>query len=261
MNEQHPHDLEASVRHRAAQFEYPPTPDLAKALRQQTRHTATRHGHHARLRYVVVAIAFAALLLWPLAAPLRAAVERLWRIGAVEIIVATPVPMTAARETATPMHDLTPSLTQARIEGQTTLAEAKERVPFRIRLPAYPADLGPPDQVFVQNINDTTVIMVWLEPGSEQPFLSLQALNTDMVARKLLFADDQSQHTMVNGEPAVWIDMPHVFEYVVPDGQPQLQEGRIVQGNVLIWAADTLTYRLESSLSLTEARRVAESLR
>jgi hypothetical protein len=81
-----------------------------------------------------------------------------------------------------------------------------------------------------------------------------------MVARKLLFASEQAQQTTINDELAVWIDMPHVFEYVVPDGRSQLREGRFVEGNVLIWTHKGLTYRLESMLSLAEARRVAESL-
>jgi hypothetical protein len=270
MNEQHPHDVEASLRRRAAQLEYPPTPDIARAVRQRIDDNKREHRQRILLPRMLMIIALAVLLILPFAAPLRAAVERLWRVGAVELVVETPVPFAPTALPITPVPAAPtvsatptsrPSSTQAPLAGQTTLAEAQDRVPFEILLPAYPADLGPPNQVFVQDIDGPTLIMTWVEPGSQHVFLSLQVFSSDIVARKLLFADDQAQRTTVNGDPAIWIDVPHVFKYVVPQGEPGLQEGRLVQGNVLIWTGDTLTYRLESSLSLAEARRVAESLR
>jgi hypothetical protein len=36
---------------------------------------------------------------------------------------------------------------------------------------------------------------------------------------------------------------------------------RLVEGNVLVWEQDGLTYRLETKLSLSEAVKIAESLK
>ena len=49
-----------------------------------------------------------------------------------------------------PTVELAPGPILLNLAGATTLAEASDGVDFTIRLPTYPADLGPPDQVYLQ---------------------------------------------------------------------------------------------------------------
>lgn len=44
-------------------------------------------------------------------------------------------------------------------------------------------------------------------------------------------------------------------------GHIDLKSRGLIEGNVLVWEQDGITYRLESALPLEEAVRVAESLR
>jgi hypothetical protein len=63
----------------------------------------------------------------------------------------------------------------------------------------------------------------------------------------------------VAGREAAWTQGPYVLAYQHPLGE-ELDMRRLVEGNVLIWFENGLTYRLESDLSLEETVRVAESL-
>ncbi len=72
--------------------------------------------------------------------------------------------------------------------------------------------------------------------------------------------------TQVNTQRALWLTgAPHVLVTLDRNGQPLLDFERPVNANTLIWETgdfDTgVTYRLETSLSLAEAIKFAESLR
>jgi hypothetical protein len=137
------------------------------------------------------------------------------------------------------------------------LSEAQALLPFPIRQPTYPADLGQPDKVFVQEMNDgePVVILVWLEPDNlEEVRLSLYQIGNDEFAFKQ--TTRLVQETTVNGEWAIWVEGPHLLQLVDSGRQPWL----FVEGNVLIWAEENQTYRLESGLSMEEAVRIAESM-
>ena len=69
------------------------------------------------------------------------------------------------------------------------------------------------------------------------------------------------EETTVDGERALWVRGPHLLQFREKNGNVDYDTRRLVNGNVLIWQEDTLTYRLETDLPLEEAVRVAESLR
>jgi hypothetical protein len=96
----------------------------------------------------------------------------------------------------------------ADLAGETTLSEALARVRFPIRLPTYPADLGPPDRVFLQNLGGQALILVWLEPGSQtQAELSLHILGPGVEATK--GPPESIAFTTVHDQPAVWATGPY----------------------------------------------------
>ena len=168
-----------------------------------------------------------------------------------QVDLASPV---VPASTATPAPTLIPSLLD--LAGRVSLEEARDLVDFPVRLPSYPPGLGDPDLVLVQKLGDEMLVLIWLDPAKpDQVALSLHAFGP------LSFAGEKSpprliEQTEVNGNPAVWAVGPYVLRLTNGD----LDLRRLVNGNVLIWQEGEITYRLESSLPLEEAVRVAESL-
>jgi hypothetical protein len=143
------------------------------------------------------------------------------------------------------------------LTGETTLAEALDSASFSIQLPAYPPDLGLPDHVFLQDMQGQVLVLVWLDPADPLRIrLSLHQYVGKENITGLKYSPPVVQKTSVNGQAAVWAEGPYLLE--LTNGDYQLV--RLIEGHVLIWAQDDITYRLESDLPLTEAVRIAESL-
>jgi hypothetical protein len=203
-------------------------------------------------RRALVALALLVLLLGLTLAvpPARAAISRVLHLGNVTIFRSAP----AATST-----EPTPLTSVLDLAGETTLSNARQQAHFTVRLPAYPADLGPPQRVYVQDLGGAAVVLVWLEPGRpNQVRMSLHELSSDIWVQK--FAPRVIQETSVHGQHALWTDGPYVVQVVSPE-QTTYAERRLVSGHVLIWAEGSITYRLETGASLQEAVRIAESLR
>ncbi|MEJ2747525.1 MAG: hypothetical protein P8183_06410 [Anaerolineae bacterium] len=271
MNEQFFEAWGQQVRETAVTFPYPPTPDIAGAVRQRL---VARSSRTVKVRRRVAwAVVLLLLILGGLLAvpPVRAAVWRIIRAGAITIFVNEPAPTDIPPATATSTMDAasalsagvppTPTLQPADeyifdLATPVTLAEAQAAARFPLRLPTYPQDLGEPDQVYLQGKDwPVTVILIWLKPGQpDQVRLSLYYIEADNYAYK---SAENIEVTAVNGKTAFWVDAPHIFQLQDGRSQPWL----FVEGNVLIWWTDEgVTYRLESGLPLAEARRIAESL-
>lgn len=66
--------------------------------------------------------------------------------------------------------------------------------------------------------------------------------------------------TEVNGNPALWITGEHALT-LYDEGLGSLTGmTRIVEGNVLLWQVEDVTYRLEVELDLSEAIKLAETI-
>lgn len=262
--------IEQRLQRAARSFAYPPTPDLTRRTPLPAR-AGMRLPRPRRALTLVVALVIALSLL---AVPqVRAAIGAWLRIGVIEIVPSTPVPAASTAESLAPpqvptaLPTITPiASSQATVlrdlAGATTLEDARRRVGFAIRLPSYPADLGSPDRVYVQNLDGTSAILVWLDPADpERVMLSLHLLSSDAFARKTNVEPSSIEETRVGDQPAVWIDAPHLLEIYDSSRQRTLALRRLVAGHVLIWTDGDLTYRLETDRSLVEAVRIAESLR
>jgi hypothetical protein len=261
MNEQHPLDFrEDALRATAQALSYPPTPDLAGAVRRRLAREATLATPRRVVprRVVWAALALAVLLAALLVAPrAEALVRALFQIGGIQIVVVTPTPPPGPA--ATPGPTPPPPAALLDLAGETTLAAAQQG-PIPLRLPAYPADLGPPDRVYRQDLDGPAVILVWLVPGHpNQVRLALYELSSRVIGEKLAGDRTLLAETTVHGLPAVWVRGPHILQFY-RHGQIDMTGRRLVDGDVLAWEEGGITYRLESTLSLDEARRVAESL-
>lgn len=249
----------------ASRLDYPPTPDLAVAVMSRLSTAARPRLISRRFAWTltVIVILIASLMLIP---PARAAILDFIQIGIVRIFRTEPTPVTAPqpqnRSTMVPVT-ATPSVTpQAlipileEIAGETTLEEAQRRVDYSISLPTYPPDLGLPDRVYVQDADGDMTILVWIDPQQpEKVRMSLHLVPTGSWAIDKM-NPAVVQETQVNGQPAAWAVGPYPLRLSNRD----LQFERLIQGHVLIWRDGSLTYRLETDLSLEEAIKVAESL-
>lgn len=242
-------EWEARVQETARHLTYPETPNLAARVRLRSR--SGRRWHPA-WRWATALLLFV-LLLVAAVPEVRALVLEFIRVGAVRIfpvqVSETPPVYYPGQPTPLPSTRLMP--------GETNLTEARAKSGFDFQLPAYPADLGQPNHVYLQDRGEKLVTLVWLKAdGSER--LILEILDEQLLASKFSSLED-SQPVTVNGEEGgLWLPSPHwVIYFFSQDG---FILSRVVQGSVLIWQADGLTYRLESDLRLDEARRVAESL-
>lgn len=246
-------DWEARVQTLARAFTYPPAPDLSRTavLRPAV-------GRPAIRRWVWAAVIALVLLAGLFSIPsVRAAVVEFLRLGAVRIFLAEPTPSPGPHQESAPPPPPTATASASLLDlaGETTLAAARQQTPFPILLPTYPAGLGQPDHVFVQELEGPTIVLVWMQPGQPARVrLSLTQIGAGFSfdKRNLRMIEESS----VAGRWALWLDGPHLLE--ASNGDPKLR--RLVQGHVLLWEQGGVTYRLETELSLDEARKVAESL-
>lgn len=256
---------EARLRDAARTFPYPPTPDIAGAARLQLAEEAGRKsGLRGRLthRRLIWAALIALLLLGGLLAvpQVRAALVEYLQIGAIRIFLVEPTPTpTPPPSTATPQPTPTPIASLLDLAGETTLTEAEQQAGFPIRLPTYPADLGQPDAVFLQELGGPVVVLVWLDDAQpDRVRLSLHELGPGTFGEK--GDPGRVEETQVNGWRAIWAEGPYILQFR-RGNRVDYDFRHLIEGRVLIWTEGEITYRLESDLSLAEAVRVAESLR
>ena len=263
MNELQQELFERQILSISKEMEYPRTPNIAGVVTRRLRVPDRRRSTSKQWAWslTVLAILISSLMLIP---PVRAAVVEFIQIGVVRIFRAEPTPLAPPPQqfpsvpvTATPgpaVQPLIPILEM--LAGEMTLEEAQQIVDYSIRLPSYPSELGPPDHVFVQDVDGDMTILVWRDP--EQPdevSMSLHFLPPDSWAIKKM-EPALIQETSVNGQLAFWTIGPYPIWY----SNGNIDFIRLVDGRVLIWTEGEITYRLETDLSLEEAVRVAESL-
>jgi hypothetical protein len=246
MNEGTEGQWEERVRAIAGAFPYPQTPDMAAGVPQRSK--PLRLAWSAAATFILLA-----LLTGLLAVPrIRAAMVELLNLGAIRILLGEPTPTPASTPAGVAPTTL-PSLLD--LAGETTLAEARAQAGFPLRVPTYPPNLGPPDRVFLQRLCGPVVVLVWLD--REQPErvnLSLHQLGVDTFGEKV--QPPVVEETTVGGQLALWTEGPYLLQ--VWNGDAVLR--RLVEGHVLVWVEDEITYRLETDLNLEEAIRIAESL-
>jgi hypothetical protein len=146
------------------------------------------------------------------------------------------------------------------------LADVERQVDFDVLLPTDPP-IGPPD---VSYLNGQRVALVWAS-GTELPetnTLGIGLVLNEFRGRvdlgyyqKVLGGGTTVSPVTVGGAPGYWIsNSPHFLYYIDSNGQIVTDESRVV-GDVLVWATADVTYRLESSLDMATAIKLAESLR
>jgi len=269
------------LKETARRFRYPPTPDVIGTVINRLESGSKPRARAERSRSIRMRNAWAItslvilLLVILFAVPgVRAEIVRFLQVGVVRIFPAAPtqtaIPfLPQLPTTATPVFSGTATLrpdfaqsepfyivTLSDMAGETTLEVAQASAEFPIRLPNYPADLGAPERVFLQE-DGLMVILAWTDPADPQKArLSLHEIGPGSILVEK-FEPRVIQETQVNGGYAVWVQGPYLVE--LTNGSIEFR--RTVEGNTLVWEEQGITYRLETDLTLEEAIKIAESLR
>ncbi len=192
-------NLETMLEQTAGALHYPPTPDIAARFSQRLQHPSgsERWLPHTRLGWALaLLIVLVGLLSVP---PLRAAILDFLQIGTVRIWFVEPTPTPLPPSTLTPAPTATPKRALLPLAGETTLEKARNRVPWPIKLPTWPSDLGTPDAVYVQTLDGDVVVLVWMDkfdPSKVQ--MSLHMLTSQRIVWKKM-APEVVKATTVNG--------------------------------------------------------------
>jgi hypothetical protein len=137
--------------------------------------------------------------------------------------------------------------------------------------PAIPTSLGPPDGVWVDDARSGDVatpsrriVTAWRPragvrriPGTPWGVVLIQFDGSVDVAFKTVYSQTgRFGHAVVDGASAYWTTGDHVLQLI---SGTELRSYR-VNANVLMWARDGFTFRLETMLPVAAATPIAESL-
>jgi hypothetical protein len=227
-------------------FPFPPTPDLAGAVRGRLpvrRRLTWRRA--AVLALATAAVALGALLA---ASPdARSTFLDWFGIGGVEVRLVDELPPLERRA-------------QPEWGERVTLEEARTRAAFDVLVPEA---LGRPDAVYFRaSPPGGMVTLRYGTAAAPRAVLSQWSGRViEPVVVKLVPRDSRSHFTDVDGVTGVWLSgAPHVFFFFGTDGR-EYGETLAWAGNVLVWERGSRSYRLQADVPRERAVEIARSLR
>jgi hypothetical protein len=254
--------LDEALRDVARHVAWPPTPNLAPAVRlrvERGAHVATLPRRPVRRALVLAAAALFVVLAGTLALSpgLRAAILRLFTLPGVTI---------EADETEPP--EVTPPAVDAEpvLGLRVALDEARREVSFRV---AVPEALGGPDEVYLLGGGERALVTLAYRdaPGVPvDPETGYAVLLTQLEGRpteSLIKKTDLEARVVpvdVNGELGYFVQGEHLVYVRAPGADPIPDEPRIA-GNTLLWTRGPVTLRLEADVPLDRALDIARTVR
>jgi hypothetical protein len=153
-----------------------------------------------------------------------------------------------------------PPLGPGALGDPVTVERAERAVRFVLGVPAGP----PPDEAYVfVAAGGNGALLAWEAsdrypslPGTPWGLVLIELRTDEGILVKDVGGSDDIQQVRVDGRTAFWIEAPHQLHVITDEGSETFG----VDGNVLIWTAGAITYRLETSLELPEAIALAESV-
>jgi hypothetical protein len=225
-------DLELQLAELGRGLDWPPTPDLASAVRPRL------GRRRAWLRPVAIAFAVVAVVVGAVLAvpPARTAILDWLGLNAVTIVQVDELPKVPTR---TPLD----------LRRGVSVEEARANNPWLL----IPKDR--PDTVYVRG---EVVTMLWGTPDDVR--LLLAELRGKAYIEKLIGPNADVVPVKVDGDPGAWIPAPHVV--MIKDRRGQFREDQPrLAGKTLLWQHGPVTLRLEGDLSKEDALRIARSAR
>ena len=246
----------------ARSLEYPPTPDIAAAVRLRLAAPPARPARPrplpliwARMAVAGIAVVLVGLIVvLSASSSAREAVAEFLglRVEGEQVRILTPP---APGETATPF----PS--PVAVEYYATPVAASELEAIVGFEPARPGGAGELEGTYVIAYDRLHVAVL------QYADFDLWQVNLDraLFDKQVPFFEKGVRvlvETSVNGQPAWWIEGGgHIMRFVGPDGTVIAGSERTVERNTLAWrSASGMNYRMETDLELSDALAIAETL-
>jgi|SRR5262245_2224274 len=228
-------ELETALRQLGAEVAFPPTPDLATAIRG-------RLERPPRFWQRPVAIALAVIVVAAIAAAFavpqsRSAILDWLGLRNVSVVRVDKLPTVPAQGRLALGH-------------QVTLDEARRRAPW-LRLP----DTDPDSVWLNESIPGGKVSLVWGTPSNVR--LLLTEFTGRAYIEKVIDGDTQVEAVEI-GDAGAWFQGPHVVMFQDRDGRFRESHARLAR-NTLVWRVGDTTLRLEGGLTKDEAVRIART--
>ena len=228
-------ELDAVLTELGRHVEFPPTPNLAPAVRRRLgERRSWRRPVAVAVALLVVAIG--AALAVPAA---RTAILDWLGLRTVHIVRVEKLPPA-------------PVIGNLDLGRPVTLAEARRRAPWLL----VPSD--EPDSVYISTaIPGGKISLLWGTPASVHLLLA-EFRGQETFIEKLIEPSAEVERVDV-GDIGVWLEQPHVLFFRDRDGRFRQSTARLA-GKTLIWQQGDVTLRLEGKLSKAEALRIARSV-
>jgi hypothetical protein len=251
-------ELETTLRDIGERLDYPEPTAMANAVRARLREPRRVERRWSAFAPAFVTLALLAVVLTLGSPDVRGAAGEFLHLRGIDIFRVPSVPATL------------PPLQFSVAGERTTLDAARRRVRFTPRIPAS-ADLGAPDDVFVETVGTTDrLTLVYRQrsgiPVSPSAGVSALVVEARGTVDEALFAKATGPGTRVepvtvNGSQGYWLEgAPHVFFYRDASGNIVNDTLRLA-GNTLVWVQDGVTIRLEAQVTKERALQLAGSFR
>lgn len=228
-------ELETALQQLGRDVEFPPTPDLASAIRGRLERPPRFWRRPVAIALAVVTVAaIAAVFAVPQS---RSAILDWLGLSNVSVVRVEKLPVVPANG-------------RLDLGQQVTLDEAKRRAPW-LRLPE-----GDPDSVWLnETLPGGKVSLVWGTPSRVR--LLLTEVTGRAYIEKVIAGDTQAERVEI-GDAGAWFQGPHVVMFRDRDGRFHDSQARLAR-NTLVWQLGDITLRLEGALSKAEALRIART--
>ena len=227
-------ELETALRQLGGEVAFPPTPDLASAIRGQLDRPRFRHRRVAIALVAVVVVAIGAVFAVPQA---RTAILDWLGLRNVSVVRVEKLP-------AVPAHG------NLDLGQRVTLDDAKRRAPWLL------VPDGTPDSVWVsKSLPGGKVSLLWGTPSNVR--LLLTEFTGRTYIEKVIDGDTQVERVKI-GDAGAWFQGPHVVMFQDRDGRFRESHARLAR-NTLVWQVGNVTLRLEGGFTKDEALRIART--
>ena len=227
-------ELETALRALGRDVAFPPTPDLASAIRGRLE----RPRFWRRPAAIAVAVAVVAAIAAAFAVPQsRSAILDWLGLRNVSVVRVEKLP-------TVPAHG------NLDLGQRVTLDEAKRRAPWLL-IPD-----GTPDSVWVsESVPGGKVSLLWGTPSNVK--LLLTEFTGRTYIEKVIDGDTQVERVKI-GNAGAWFKGSHVVMFQDRDGRFRESHARLAR-NTLVWQLGGVTLRLEGGLTKDEALRIART--
>jgi hypothetical protein len=226
-------ELEAALRELGREVAFPPTPDIASAIR------GTLERPRLWRRPVAIALAVFVVALGAVLAVPQARTEILDWLGLRNVSVVR-------------VDKLPPAPATGRLDlgRRVTLDEARQRAPWLL------VPDRKPDSVYLNNsLPGGKVSLLWGTPSDVR--LLLTEVTGEAFIEKLVQGGTAVEPVDI-GEAGAWFQGPHVVMFRDRDGTFHESRARLA-ASTLVWQTGNVTLRLEGDISKDEALRFART--